>query len=137
MSDTWKDPRWDKFVADYKQQFPNGFPSPSLFAHGYYINTKAAILGLLLVGGDLSDGGAKYRKALSSLTFDTPTGMVSLDERRNAVADIFLTEVIEGSGGNLMNKTIKVIPQVSQTFGMEYEKFLKYGQVSHENPRCN
>ena len=137
MSDTWKDPRWDKFVADYKQQFPNGFPSPSLFAHGYYINTKAAILGLLLVGGDLSDGGAKYRKALSSLTFDTPTGMVSLDERRNAVADIFLTEVIEGSGGNLMNKTIKVIPQVSQTFGMEYEKFLKYGQVSRENPRCN
>ena len=137
MSDTWNDPRWDKFVADYKQQFPNGFPSPSLFAHGYYINTKAAILGLLLVGGDLSDGGAKYRKALSSLTFDTPTGMVSLDERRNAVADIFLTEVIEGSGGNLMNKTIKVIPQVSQTFGMEYEKFLKYGQVSRENPRCN
>ena len=137
MSDTWKDPRWDKFVADYKQQFPNGFPSPSLFAHGYYINTKAAILGLLLVGGDLSDGGAKYRQALSSLTFDTPTGMVSLDERRNAVADIFLTEVIEGSGGNLMNKTIKVIPQVSQTFGMEYEKFLKYGQVSRENPRCN
>ena len=137
MSDTWNDPRWDKFVADYKQQFPNGFPSPSLFAHGYYINTKAAILGLLLVGGDLSDGGAKYRQALSSLTFDTPTGMVSLDERRNAVADIFLTEVIEGSGGNLMNKTIKVIPQVSQTFGMEYEKFLKYGQVSRENPRCN
>ena len=137
ISDTWKDSRWDKFVADYKKQFPDGFPSPSLFAHGYYINTKAALLGLLLVGGDLSDGGKKYRQALSSLTFDTPTGMVSLDERRNAIADIYLTEVIEGTGGNLMNKTIKVIPQVSQTFGMEYNKFLNYGQVGRENPRCD
>ena len=137
ISDTWKDSRWDKFVANYKKQFPDGFPSPSLFAHGYYINTKAALLGLLLVGGDLSDGGKKYRQALSSLTFDTPTGMVSLDERRNAIADIYLTEVIEGTGGNLMNKTIKVIPQVSQTFGMEYNKFLNYGQVGRENPRCD
>tara|TARA_B100001971_G_C18206310_1_gene547830 strand:- start:541 stop:1635 length:1095 start_codon:yes stop_codon:yes gene_type:complete len=137
ISDTWKDSRWDKFVADYKKQFPDGFPSPSLFAHGYYINTKAALLGLLLVGGDLSDGGKKYRQALSSLTFDTPTGMVSLDERRNAIADIYLTEVFEGTGGNLMNKTIKVIPQVSQTFGMEYNKFLNYGQVGRENPRCD
>jgi branched-chain amino acid transport system substrate-binding protein len=137
ISDTWKDSRWDKFVADYKKQFPDGFPSPSLFAHGYYINTKAALLGLLLVGGDLSDGGKKYRQALSSLTFDTPTGMVSLDERRNAIADIYLTEVIEGTGGNLMNKTIKVIPQVSQTFGMEYNKFLNYGQVGRENPLCD
>ena len=91
----------------------------------------------MLVGGDLSDGGKKYRQALSSLTFDTPTGMVSLDERRNAIADIYLTEVIEGTGGNLMNKTIKVIPQVSQTFGMEYNKFLNYGQVGRENPRCD
>ena len=137
ISDTWKDSRWDKFVANYKKQFPDGFPSPSLFAHGYYINTKAALLGLLLVGGDLSDGGKKYRQALSSLTFDTPTGMVSLDERRNAIADIYLTEVFEGTGGNLMNKTIKVIPQVSQTFGMEYNKFLNYGQVGRENPRCD
>ena len=136
ISDTWNDPRWDKFVADYKKQFPDGFPSPSLFAHGYYVNTKAALLGLQNVGGDLSDGGKKLRQSLSSLVFDTPTGMVSLDERRNAIADIFLTEVIEGPGGNLVNKTIKVVPQVSQTFGLQYEDFLKYGQVGRENPRC-
>ena len=136
ISDTWNDPRWNKFVADYKKQFPDGFPSPSLFAHGYYVNTKAALLGLQNVGGDLSDGGKKLRQSLSSLVFDTPTGMVSMDERRNAIADIFLTEVIEGPGGNLVNKTIEVVPQVSQTFGLQYEDFLKYGQVGRENPRC-
>ena len=136
ISDTWDDARWSAFVDSYKAMFPDGFPSPSLFAHGYYINTKAALIALDAVGGDLSDGGVKYREALSGLKFETPTGQVSLDERRQAVADIFLTEVIEGPDGNLLNKTIKVIPQVNQTLGVSYEDFLKYGQVGRENPSC-
>ncbi len=136
ISDTWDDPRWADFVATYQGMFPDGFPSPSLFAHAYYINTKAALLALDEVGGDLSDGGAKYRATLSSLEFETPTGMVSLDERRNAIADIFLTEVIEGPDGNLLNKTISVTKQVSQTLGLPYEEFLKYGAVGRENPKC-
>jgi len=136
ISDTWDDPRWNAFVKAYKEQFPDGFPSPSLFAHGYYINTKAALLALNEVGGDLSDGGKKYREVLSNLEFETPTGMVKLDERRQAIADMFLTEVIVGPEGNLVNKTIEVIPQVSQTLGLPYEEFLEYGQVGRENPRC-
>lgn len=136
ISDTWDDPRWANFVAAYQAAFPDGFPSPSLFAHAYYINTKAALLALNEVDGDLSDGGTKFRAALSGLSFETPTGMVSLDERRNAIADVFLTEVIEGPDGNLVNKTIKVIPQVSQTLGVDYAKFLEYGSVSRENPVC-
>ena len=136
ISDTWDDPRWNAFVEAYQAQFPDGFPSPSLFAHAYYINTKAALLAIDAVGGDLSDGGAKMREVLSGLSFETPTGMVSLDERRNAIADIFLTEVIEGPEGNLLNKTIAVTEQVSQTFGLAYDEFLKYGQVGRENPSC-
>ena len=136
ISDTWEDPRWAEFVAAYQAAFPDGFPSPSLFAHGYYVNTKAALLALDEVGGDLSDGGNAYRDALASLSFETPTGMVALDERRNAIADIFLTEVIEGPDGNLLNSTIKITPRVSQTFGLPYEEFLNYGPVSRENPAC-
>lgn len=137
VSDTWDNPDWAAFVEQYKAAFPDGFPSPSLFAHAYYINTKAALLALNEVEGDLSNDQAAYREALTNLEFDTPTGKVHLDERRNAVADIFLTEVIEGPDGNLVNKTIKVIPQVSQTLGVSYEEFLKYGPVSRENPPCN
>ncbi|MCY4301590.1 MAG: ABC transporter substrate-binding protein [Aestuariivita sp.] len=136
ISDTWDDPRWAEFVAAYQAAFPDGFPSPSLFAHGYYVNTKAALLALDQVDGNLSDGGVAYRNALASLSFETPTGMVALDERRNAIADIFLTEVIEGPDGNLVNSTIKITPRVSQTFGLPYEEFLKYGPVSRENPAC-
>ena len=138
LSDTWDNPAWKSFVATYQKMFPEkGFPSPSLFAHGYYINTKAALLGLDAIDGDLSDGGEKLRATLSGLSFETPTGMVRLDERRQAIADIFLTEVVEGPDGNLVNQTIKVIPDVSQTFGLPYEKFLEYGQVGRENPRCD
>jgi len=137
ISDTWDDPRWNKFVERYREMFPDdGFPSPSLFAHAYYVNTKAALLGLEEVGGDLSDGGEKYRAALSELEFETPTGPVKLDDRRNAIADMFLTEVIEGPEGGLVNKTIKVTKQVSQTLGLPYEEFLEYGQVGRENPKC-
>ncbi|MBC6405042.1 MAG: ABC transporter substrate-binding protein [Rhodospirillales bacterium] len=136
ISDTWEDPRWAEFVAAYRAAFPDGFPSPSLFAHAYYVNTKAALLALDAVNGDLSDGGARYREVLANLSFETPTGMVSLDERGNAIADIFLTEVIEGPGGNLLNKTLGVTPQVSQTLGLSYDEFLQYGPVSRENPAC-
>ena len=136
VSDTWDDPRWQSFVDAYREQFPDGFPSPSLFAHGYYINTKAALLALDEIGGDLSDGGEKFREALSNLEFETPTGMVSLDERRQAIADVFLTEVVEGPDGKLLNETVSVTEGVNQTLGVDYEEFLAYGQVSRENPSC-
>lgn len=136
LSGTWKDARWEKFVKAYQTQFPKGFPEPTIFSHGYYINTKAALLALQEVKGDISDGGKKMRAVLSKLSFDTPTGMVSLDERRQAIGDIFLTEVIRDTDGKLKNKTIKVIPKVNQTLGLSYEQFLKYGQVSRTNPVC-
>ena len=136
ISDTYDGEEWTKFVQAYKEANPDGFPSPSLFAHGYYVNTKAVLQALEAVGGDLSDGGAKFREALSTLELETPTGTVKLDERRQAIADIFLTEVAEGPDGNLVNKTVKVTPAVSQTLGQDYDKFLEYGAVSRENPVC-
>jgi branched-chain amino acid transport system substrate-binding protein len=135
IADTNDTPAWKAFVEAYKKQ-AGAFPSPSLFAHGYYINMKAALMGLDQVGGDVSDDGAKLRDALSKLSFDTPTGKVSLDKNRNAVADIFLTEVSEGADGNLYNKLVKVVPQVNQTLGIAEDEFLKLGVVGRDNPSC-
>jgi len=134
-ADTNDSPAWKSFVEAYKKQ-PKAFPSPSLFAHGYYVDMKAALLALDKVGGDVSDGGAKLREALTKLSFDTPTGKVSLDKNRNAVADIYLTEVTEGSDGNLYNKLIKTIPQVNQTLGIDEAEFMKLGVVGRDNPNC-
>ena len=134
-ADTNDAPAWKAFVEAYKKQ-PNAFPSPSLFAHGYYVNMKAAILGLNEVKGDVSDGGANLRAALSKLSFDTPTGKVSLDKNRNAIADVYLTEVVEGPDGNLLNKLVKVVPQVNQTLGIDEAEFKALGAVSRDNPSC-
>jgi len=134
-ADDNKSPQWQAFVAAYRKQ-PGAFPVPSLFAHGYYINMKAAMLGLDQVGGDVSDGGGKLRAALSTLSFETPTGKVSLDDNRNAIADIFLTEVTKGPDNNLYNKLIKVVPQVNQTLGLPRDEFLKLGVVGRDNPSC-
>ena len=135
IADTNDTPEWKAFVEAYKKQ-ADAFPSPSLFAHGYYVNTKAALLALEQVGGDVSDGGAKLREVLAGLTLDTPTGKVSLDENRNAIADIFLTEVAEGEDGNLYNKLVKVVPQVNQTLGIPVDEFLALGVVGRDNPSC-
>ena len=97
---------------------------------------KAALLALQEVNGDLSDGGKKFREVLSKLEFETPTGKVSLDENRNAIADMFLTEVSEADDGTLVNKLIKVTPQVNQTLGIPKDEFLALGAVSRENPSC-
>jgi branched-chain amino acid transport system substrate-binding protein len=136
LADNWDDPRWHKFVADYQKAFPKGFPSPSLFAHGYFVETLAVLTALDKVGGDLSDNQKKLRDELSTMTLDTPTGMVHLDKNRQAVADIFLTEVAAGSDGKLYNKVVRVIPQVPQTMGMDEAAFMAIGPATRDNPSC-
>jgi branched-chain amino acid transport system substrate-binding protein len=136
IADNWDDSKWKAFVADYKKEFPDGFPSPSLFAHGYYVETIAMLDALDKVGGDLSDGQKKFRDTLANLVVDTPTGQVKLDKNRQAIADIFLTEVSQGQDGNLYNKVVKVIPAVNQTLGTPEAEFLKLGPVSRTNPEC-
>lgn len=135
IADTNDTPAWKAFVEAYKKQ-AGAFPSPSLFAHGYYVDMKATLLALEEVKADVSDDGAKLREALSKLSFDTPTGKVSLDKNRQAIADIYLTEVSEGSDGNLYNKLVKVVPQVNQTLGIAEDEFLKLGVVGRDNPSC-
>jgi branched-chain amino acid transport system substrate-binding protein len=136
IADNWDNPKWKAFVAAYQKKFPDGLPSPSLFAHAYYVETKAAIAALEQVNGDLSGNQAKFRKALAGLKLDTPTGVVTIDENRNAIADIFLTEVAVGSDGKLYNKVVKVIPQVNQSMNMDKAKFLALGPVGRTNPEC-
>ena len=136
IADGYENPMWKKFVADYKATFKDGFPSPSLFAHGYYVNTKAALDALDAVKGDLSNNEAALRQKLSTMTLQTPTGDVKLDANRNAVANIFLTEVAKAPDGSLYNKVIKVVPNVNQTLGLSKAEFDKVGVGSRTNPEC-
>jgi branched-chain amino acid transport system substrate-binding protein len=117
---------WKKFVADYQKAYPvssGGYPSPSLFAFVYYVNMKAALEGLEVVKGDLSDGQKKYREALSKLVLKTPTGEVRLDANRQAIGTSFVTEVAKDSKGELYNKVLRKVDNVDQMLGMKKEEF--------------
>src|SRR3712207_5884907 len=46
-------PAWQAFVAAYRRAFPDGLASPGLFCYNYYVNTKAALVALDQVGGDV------------------------------------------------------------------------------------
>jgi branched-chain amino acid transport system substrate-binding protein len=133
IADAYEAPEFRAFVADYKKHFPDGYPSPSLFALVYYINMKAALDGLELVKGDLSDGQKKYRQALSTMTLKTPVGDVRLDENRQAIGTTFITEVVKDGQGNLYNKVLRKIDGVNQLLGMKKEEF-KVG--SRDEPNC-
>lgn len=136
MADSIDTPEWKKFVAAYKENFKDGFPSPSLFAYLYYINTEAMLEGLDAVKGDLSGGEANYRAALQKLVVKGPAGDIKLDENRNAIGSTFITEVAKNSDGTFYNKVVKVVPGVSETLGLSKADFDKMGVGSRDVPNC-
>ena len=136
IADNAEGAAWKKFVADYKAAYPDGFPSPSLFAHGYYVEAEALVAALNKIGGDMSDHGKKLGAALATIEIDTPTGKVKLDHNRQAIADIYLTEVAKADDGHLHNPVVKVIPVVNQTLGIPEADFLKLGVANRDNPSC-
>lgn len=139
VADTYDGAEWKKFVKAYQDAFPadQRFPSPSLFATAYYIATKAMIEGLNASGGDLANNQAKFRDALNKLKLAGPTGEITIDENRQAIAPNFITEVVEGADGNLVNKVIKKTAPISQTLGMDRANFLAIGPVGRDKPACN
>src|SRR5882762_5393431 len=134
MADSIDTPEWKKFVADYKAAFKDGFPSPSLFAYLYYINTKATLDALDAVKGDLSGGQKAYRAALQKTKFNGPAGIVEIDDNRNGVGTTYITEVAKGADGSFYNKVVKQVPNISQTLGLSKAEFQKMGLGSRDVP---
>jgi branched-chain amino acid transport system substrate-binding protein len=136
MADSIDTPEWKKFVADYKANFKDGFPSPSLFAYLYYINTKAALDALDAVKGDLSGGQKAYREALQKTNFKGPAGDVKIDANRNGVGTTYITEVAKAADGSFYNKVVKSVPNISQTLGLPEADFKKMGLGTRDVPDC-
>ena len=136
MADSIDTPEWKKFVADYKAQFKDGFPSPSLFAYLYYVNTLATLNALDAVKGDLSGGHKAYREALQKTNFKGPAGDIKIDGNRNGVGPTYITEVSKAADGSFYNKVVKVVPDISQTLGLPEAEFKKMGLGSRDVPDC-
>jgi ABC-type branched-subunit amino acid transport system substrate-binding protein len=138
QADTWDDPRWQAWVKEYQDAFPadKRFPSPSLFATGYSNATNAALQCLETVGGDLSDGQAKFRDCLSNLTLQAPNGDIHLDENRQAIGSNFVTEVVQKEDGTLANDLVEKVDNVNQTLGIDPAAFKAIGLPSRDVPEC-
>jgi ABC-type branched-subunit amino acid transport system substrate-binding protein len=138
QADTWDDPKWQAWVKAYQDGFPpdKRFASPSLTGTNYYNSTNAMFAALNAVNGDLSDGHKKLRATLSSMVLDAPNGKIRLDDKRQAIAANFVTEVVEAPNGELTNKMVKFVPEVKQTLGFSEADFAKLGLPSRTNPEC-
>lgn len=138
LADDNPDPAWQDYVAAYQDAFPEGerFPSPSLFGVGYYVAALAAIEGLNQVDGDLSEGQAAFKEALSSMTLETPLGPVELNENRQATGSVFINEVVEDGEGGLRNEFKARTDNVNQTLGLSKEEFRAMGLPSRDTPDC-
>jgi branched-chain amino acid transport system substrate-binding protein len=136
MADSLDTAEWKQFVSDYKTNFKDGLPSPSLFAFLYYINTKAVLDALDEVKGDLSNNQAKFRETLSKMTLKTPVGEYRLDGNRQAVGPNFITEVAKAPDGKFFNKVVRKVDAVDQTLGLGKADFDKMGLGTRDNPSC-
>ena len=136
IADDKQDAAWLDFVGAYQEQFPDGLGSPSLFAWGYYVNTKAALTALDAIDADLSDDQKKFQAALNELALDSPTGPISLDENRNAIANNFISVVTADESGQLFKKLVQTVPQVNQTLNLSREEYLALGELKGGYEGC-
>jgi branched-chain amino acid transport system substrate-binding protein len=131
-------PEWQSYLKAYRDAWPadQRQPSPTLFGVGYYVATLAMIAALNEVKGDLSDGQKKFNAALSKLKLQTPLGIITLNENRQATGPVFVNEVIANADGTLSNKMVSKVENVNQTLGMTPDAFRAMGLPSRTTPDC-
>jgi len=136
--DTWDNKNWKDYVRLYQKTFApeDRFPTPSLFATGYYNATTAALECINQIDGDLSDGHIAYRACLSTLELDAPNGVITLDDNRQAIGTNFVSEVVEMEDGTLAKQLLYVKSDVDQMLGIDSESFKKIGLPGRRTPEC-
>lgn len=136
QADDWNDPAWQEYVKAYQEAYPNALPSPSLFATNYYGATLATLMALEKIGGNLDADQKNFHEALSNIEFDAPNGHIKLDENRQAIGSIFITEVVQDAAGNLHNTFKAKVDNVDQKLGMTKEEFDAIGLPSRDAVDC-
>jgi branched-chain amino acid transport system substrate-binding protein len=133
-ADDFAHPTWKAFVENYRKTYPDALNFPSFFSTFYYLNTKAVLLALQASEGDFST--TRFKAELDTLQFEGPCGPVRLDHHRQAIANVFVTEVARNRRGVAYRKLVQVIESVNQTLGLPEEDYLAMGSFSRDNPSC-
>jgi branched-chain amino acid transport system substrate-binding protein len=89
-----------------------------------YVGAKAIAEALKAVNGKVEDKEA-FMAALRKAEFDSPKGVVRLDQFQNVVQPQYVRKV-ERKGNALVNTPIRTYPNVSQFWTWTPEEFMKY-----------
>lgn len=107
---SYSTPIWNKF----KKDLASVGTTPNIFNVLGYVSAKSMLAGLVAVKGDLSNNQAAYRKALSTLKWETPTGPLTMDKNRNAIVSNFIYQVVSDGKGGYATKALKRQDKVAQ-----------------------
>jgi branched-chain amino acid transport system substrate-binding protein len=90
----------------------------SPFVYYYYVAAEALVKALKSTNGDRGAAGAKLQTALASVVVsDAAYGPIKLDANHQAVQDQYIQQLYLDKSGALAIKTVRMVPQVDQTFG--------------------
>jgi len=111
------------YVAAFARAFPTIPPASALapLAIPFHDGVEAALRALERVDGDLSNSQRRFRDALARVRLESPTGRLRLDGNRQAIVPNYLTRVTTDAQGKPAMTTMKVVPNVEQTFGGYFE----------------
>ena len=127
---------WTDFVSAYNSTFPEAPPYPGLFSTSYYNATKAVLMALAQVNGDLSNDQAQLMQALAKTVVPGPTGNVSLDDHLAAILSAFVVEVQQSSTGELQTAVMEKVENVNQILNLSPTDPLVAQPVSRDWPSC-
>jgi ABC-type branched-subunit amino acid transport system substrate-binding protein len=104
------------YVAAFAKAFP-AIPAASALsplAVPYRDGVEAVLEALQRTDGST---GPKLMAALAHLELDSPSGRIRLDRNRQAIGPNYLSRVTTGADGKPSITTLRVVPDVEQTFG--------------------
>ncbi len=121
------------FLASIRKYYGDNV-AIGLYSAAFYVNGMILEKALEATGGKTDDADALI-KAVKAVKLDkTPRGPVSFDEKGNIIVNHYLRRAEKGPDGKLLNKTVKVYPNVSQFWTYKAEDFLKNPVYSRDYP---
>jgi branched-chain amino acid transport system substrate-binding protein len=109
-------PAWRDYLTALNTEFP-GLDAQTINTIPYYDDMEAVITALERVHGDLSGGERRFQAALAAIRLDSPLGPIHLDQNHQTVAANTLGQFQRSPDGEITNRTIRVVPNVDESFG--------------------
>ena len=130
-------PKNEAFVKAYRAKYGK---VPSYFSESNYTTAQLIDETIKKLNGKFA-GAEQFVKTMATLTVDVPRGLVSFDDMRNPIQNIYIKKVEKkkmfgNDKDELWNTVIKTYPNVSQFWIYSKDKFLTQPVYSRDYPPC-